>query len=313
MRSWRALIACLVAYYAVMAAFGPFPRQPMVPAWPVTHAPAPRQGRYALSTIVMTDGYVPAALQWCESLGRRRGNATFVVAFVTEDVREAGRLRGCCFDEVRTVEKVNVPGLHAEPRLSSQLTKIAVMGAASADFDRVLLMDSDTTVVNATALEELVATPMRFGAVQSTTSNGWIDVYNGGLFVFEPDEGAAQEMLDVAVRDKLDDQKIVYRFFHERPGTVVLPERFNVLMGRERETVRMWRELADDAVVFHFIVGKPWNLPTAPFPYSLWHENLARVSERCGYRPVIRNGPREWVDALGVYIEWVLHRPYRLS
>jgi hypothetical protein len=267
-------------------------------AWRGTYESNPEEpvhgGRYAISTLVLSPNYVATAMKLCFSLRKNwpQPEDVDVVALVGDDVdlpaKSEDALR-CCFDEVLRVTpiRVHIGWALVYPRLATQFTKLRLW--EETNYRRLIYLDADTTVVDPPALEALLRSPVSFGSVPAGAN-----LYNGGVLLLEPAAAAfagmfqkMESFLAAAPNpESVSEQDFLTLEFRGSGGRAVdLPVRFNVATGYERETHKRWEEVQRDAVVYHFLVGKPWFPFTWGKPYDIWRAFDAEARKTCGHDP----------------------------
>lgn len=214
--------------------------------------------RFCCSSLVSTDGYLPAAIVLGWSL-RRAGWSHETVVMVTDGVSAKGReALKRWWGWVIPVDTIAAPAGEAwKRRFLRNFTKLRAWQLT--DYDKVIFLDADTIVLG--SLDALLERP-DFAAAPCVFPP---DSFNTGSMVLDPSDAVYEDMIAHLREHRVSgfgDQGFLNRYYPEwytGPPGRRLPVTYNVnqLMYR---VAPVWNELKDRMRVLHFAGrGKPWD------------------------------------------------------
>lgn len=156
--------------------------------------------KYAYTTILSTDAYLPGVLALFDSIKKTNTNVSDFVVIVNQEIKKEtiDRLKQNGII-VKTMPKVNVPQAIKSknklfPHWNNTFDKFNVFDLT--DYDKVVYLDSDIYV--AENIDELFE-KQNMSAVASGKSfpgNKYWDELNSGVMVIEPEDGIRQKLID---------------------------------------------------------------------------------------------------------------------
>jgi len=283
--------------------------------WRIEYKPRPESvpgARYAIATIMSWKSHELAAMTLCWSLKRAQLEGVELVVIAAErDGNEPPdpAVLARCFDRVLQRASVLPRAKQRRATIPNAVGSLDVLRLFELDeYRRIVFLETDVVAVRPSAIVELVKTPLRFAAVQSTISDG---LWQGGVAAFEPNPQVLGFFLEV-LQERLDtepnfdsEKAFSERFRHEEDGVLVLPQEFNIEPIYVSHASHM-----DAPVAMHYSLRKPW-VSKCKGSATYWHK-LAREAalafdlpeqQAPSLRARVEDWMKGWAHSCGEWVE----------